>query len=241
MNNLKMKLLVALPFISVLIAPVASAVVLSGSLARVNYSGNITNYIDNTGSGQYNGVSDFNGSYLIDSSSSDIINSDPNVGLYKVGSPNFAGFQSGANNFGSAKSKMLILNDFSAFGTTIDAYIAKNTFQNTRTNEMLVWGVRLIDLTASAFNSDAWMAEPPLSSYTTSTFFLKSFNLTTYALNYALKGNVTYLKDPTCVPGNCGNAGNLNLVRVPEPSIMLMFLLGLATLGFYSKSRKKMH
>jgi len=238
MNNLKMKLLVALPLISVLIAPVASAAVLSGSLSRVDYSGNITSYTDNTGSGLYNGVTNFNGSYLIDSNSSNL-SSNTNVGLYKVAPPSFSGFQSGAYNFGSATSKMLILNDFSAFGTTIDAYIAKNIYKNTSTNEILVWGVRLLDFTASTLNSTAWIQEPPLANYTKSNFFLKSFNLTTYALNYSLKGDVTYLKDPSCSTGSCSSAGNLNLVRVPEPSMIFTFIFGLTILGFFARNRNK--
>ena len=238
MNNLKSRLLVAFTLISTLAAPMASAIVLSGGLARVDYSGNITSYVDNTGAGTYGGITNFNGSYLIDNNSTDQASSNTDIGIYNVTSPSYAGFQSGAYNFGSAASKMFILNDYSAFGTTIDAYLARNVYKNTSTNEILVWGVLLMDFSATAFNSDSWIAEPVLSSFTKARFFLRSFNLTTYALNYSLKGNVTYLKDPACGAGTCNNAGNLNLVKVPEPSILLLFLFGLITLGVYSKSSK---
>jgi len=209
--------------------------VLSGSLARVDYSGNITSYIDNTGNGLYNGVTSYSGSYLIDSSSPNLAGTSSNIGFYKVDTSNFSSIQTDPYNFGSSTSKMLVINDYTTNGQTIDAYLARSSYINATTNERIIWGVTLIDTLAQQFSSNAWVSEPVIANFSVANFFVRSMDLTTNAMNYSLRGNVTYLKDPVCGSTSCGNAGNLTLTRVPEPSVLLMFSIGLAGLFFRKK------
>jgi len=238
MNILKAKLITIVSLASLLVSPVTSALVLSGNLAKVDYSGTITRYVDNTGSGMYDGVTSYSGSYLINSASTDLASSDPSLGFYKVNSA-IAGFQSNSLTFGSDTSKMLIVNDYATSGHIIDGYFSRSSYTNSATNEKIVWGVTLIDLNATEFSDDAWIAEPVLANFDIARFFIRSIDLTTHAVNYMLKGNVTSLIDPPCTIG-CNTAANLNLVRVPEPSTLFIFSLGLLALGFgfYAKSKK---
>jgi len=234
MNTLKLKLLVALSLASTLVAPMASAVVLSGSLSQVNYHGNVTNYIDNTGTGTYNGVTDFNGSYLIDSTSTDLASSS-NIGLYKVNSLTTSSFNLGGFSLGSSVSKMLVVNDYKHSSGMFDAYIAKSKYIDTATNTKYIWGVKLFDLGATVFNSDSWLAEPQLSNFGITKFIFKSINLTTNQLNFKLVGDLTYLKDPIVT---IRAASQVNITRVPEPSTIALFTTALLAFGFNRRHKK---
>ena len=193
------------------VAGMVSASTAMASLASVDYTGLVDRYIDNTGTGEYNGVigSSAVGTYAIDTTGADARSDVANYGKYDMSGPNVASINVGGFSFSADKSSVIVANDWisNLDGSIFDGYLARG-----------------VDTDADQFSSDAFVAEPVVSNFEKNMFFVAGLDSVTKNLNFMISGSVSTLVDPPA--------------PVPLPAPLLLLGSALAALGFTTRKRK---
>ena len=208
------------------VAGMVSASTAMASLASVDYTGLVDRYIDNTGTGEYNGVigSSAVGTYAIDTTGTDARSDVANYGKYDMSGPNVASINVGGFSFSADKSSVIVANDWisNLDGSIFDGYLARG--YSVGASQILVFGLSLLDTDADQFSSDSFVAEPVVSNFEKNMFFVAGLDSVTKNLNFMISGSVSTLVDPPA--------------PVPLPAPLLLLGSALAALGFTTRKRK---
>lgn len=211
------------------VAGLVGASTASASLARVDYEGVINKYVDDAGTGAYDGVlgSSFSGTYLIDTVGSDLRSDTSSFGVFRVSGTDVATVNVGGFSFTSDAALVGIANDWlSASGNLFDGYMAKGS--RLIGNELIMFGLSLTDTDANQFSSDSFVAEPALSEFEGNKFYVAGLDITTKSRTFLMAGTLTSLVDPPIE----------NLTPVPAPAPLLLLGSALAALGFSARKKR---